>query len=89
MRIIIPTLAGLAALAATSVLAAPVPHKAPHQKWHETPAQNMSKSQQYDYLVSTNAGFRNARVRKECGPIGDPELRASCVGSFGAYEPMR
>jgi hypothetical protein len=27
------------------------------------------------------------RMRKECGPIRDPELRASCVGSFSAYEP--
>jgi hypothetical protein len=49
MRVIIPTLVGLAALAATSVQAAPVPNKAhPQGKWHETPARNVWKSQQYD-----------------------------------------
>ena len=88
MRVIIPTLASLVALAATSVQAAPVPSK-PHQhvKWYESPAQNVRKSQQYDYLVATNGSFRAYRMRKECGPIRDPELRASCLGSFGAYEP--
>ena len=43
MRVIIPTLVGLVALAATSVQAAPVATK-PHLKWHETPAQNVRKS---------------------------------------------
>jgi hypothetical protein len=88
MRMIIPTLAGLVALAATSVQAAPVPSK-PHQhvKWHESPAQNVRKSQQYDYLVATNSSFRASRMRKECGPIRDAELRASCVGSFNEYQP--
>ena len=88
MRVIIPTLIGLVALAATSVQAAPVPTN-PHQhhKWHETPAHNVRKSQQYDYLVATNSSFRAYRMRKECGPIRDAELRASCVGSFNEYEP--
>ena len=88
MRVIIPTLVGLAALAVTSVQAAPVPTNPHHHpKWHETPAQNVRKSQRYDYLVSTNSSFRASRMRTECGPIKDPELRASCVGSFSAYEP--
>jgi hypothetical protein len=90
MRVIIPTLVGLAALVATSVQAAPTPSKAyPHGKWHETPAQNVWKSQSYDHLLSSNAAFRSSRVRKECGPIKDPALRNDCVGSFSAYEPMR
>jgi hypothetical protein len=63
------------------------PH--PHSKWRETPAQNVRKSQQYDYLVATNGNFRAYRMRKECGPIRDPELRSNCVASFGAYEPAR
>jgi Spy/CpxP family protein refolding chaperone len=88
MRVIIPTLAGLVALAATSVQAAPVPvNQHQHHKWHESPAHNVRKSQQYDYLVATNSSFRAYRMRKECGPIRDPELRASCVGSFNEYEP--
>jgi hypothetical protein len=90
MRLIIPTLAGLVALAAVSVQAAPVPtNPDPHSKWRETPAQNVRKSQQYDYLVATNGSFRAYRMRKECGPIRDPELRTNCFASFAAYEPAR
>ena len=74
--------------AATSVQAAPVPtNPYQHHKWHETPAHNVRKSQQYDHLVATNSSFRAYRMRKECGPIRDAELRASCVGSFNEYEP--
>ena len=88
MRVIIPTLLGSAALAATSVQAAPLPNKAhPHGKWHETPARNVWKSQQYDYLLSTNSSFRAYRVKKECGPIKDPAVRSDCVGSFSVYGP--
>ncbi len=89
MRAIIPTLVGLVALVATSAQAAPVPPtKAhPHRKWHETPAQNVRKSQSYDHLLSTNSSFRAYRMRKECGPIRDAELRANCIGSFSTYEP--
>jgi len=86
MRVIFPTLVGLAALAAVSAQAAPNPSKAYP---HETPAQNVSKSQQYDYLLRTNGSFRAYRMKKECGPIRDPGLRSSCVASFSAYEPMR
>ena len=89
MRVIIPTLVGLVALAATSVQAAPVPtNPHHHSKWRETPAQNVRKSQQYDHLVATNSSYRASRMRKECGPIRDADLRASCVGSFNAYEPQ-
>jgi len=90
MRVIIPTLVGLVAFAATSVEAAPVPTNGhQHSKWHETPAQNVRKSQQYDYLVGTNSSFRAYRMRKECGPIRDPEMRNNCLVSFNAYEPVR
>lgn len=88
MRVIIPTLVGLVALASASVQAAPIPTKPnQHAKWHETPAQNVRKSRQYDYLVATNSSFRAYRMRKECGPIRDPELRANCLSSFSVYEP--
>jgi len=26
-------------------------------------------------------------MRKECGPIGDPDLNAQCLASFDQYEP--
>jgi hypothetical protein len=88
MHILATTLAVLTAFAAMSAQAAPIPSK-PHPpgKSHETPAQNMHKSLQYDYLLRTNSGFRAYRVRKECGPIKDPALRGDCIASFNTYEP--
>src|ERR1700757_3068414 len=49
--------------------------------------QNVIESQRYDRLLETNRGFREARMRKECGPITDPQLHQSCVASFAQYEP--
>jgi hypothetical protein len=90
MRVIIPTLVGLVALAATSVQAAPALNKAyPHGKWHETPAQNVRKSQSYDRLLSTNAAFRSSRVRKGMRADQRSHIGNDCVGSFSAYEPMQ
>ena len=43
---------------------------------------NVAESHQYDRALGTNRGFRQARIRKECGPISDPELRQSCLASF-------
>ena len=48
---------------------------------------NVTESKQYDRAVETNRGFRQARMRKECGPITDPELRQSCLASFN--QPSR
>ena len=86
MRIIIFSLAATVVMAAASVQAAPVPNSR-HAKPHETPVQNVRKSQQYNYLVSTNPSFRTVRMKKECGPIRDPGLRSSCLASFSQYEP--
>ena len=47
--------------------------------------QNIINSERYDRLMATNRGFRKARMRKECGPITDPELRQSCLASFDRY----
>ena len=49
--------------------------------------QNVIQSQRYDRLLETNRGFRQARMRKECGPITDPELRQQCLASFRQDEP--
>ena len=88
MHILATTLAALIAFAATSAQAAPIPSQPnPARKSHETPAQNVHKSRQYDYLLRTNGGFRSYRVRKECGPIKDPALRGDCIASFSTYEP--
>jgi hypothetical protein len=50
-------------------------------------ARNNAESAQYDRLVATNPGFRQARMQKECGPIADPQLRQNCMASFGQAEP--
>ena len=49
--------------------------------------QNVTESRQYDRELETNRAFRQARMRKECGPISDPELRQSCLASFHQDEP--
>jgi len=49
---------------------------------------NNIESARYDRLLQTNMGFRQARMRKECGPIGDPQLRSQCLASFRQYEPV-
>jgi hypothetical protein len=49
---------------------------------------NVIESRHYDRLLQISPGFRHARMRRECGPINDPQLRASCLASFNQYEPM-
>jgi len=44
--------------------------------------QNVSDSNRYEQLVHTNAGFRAARIQKECGSITEPDLHQQCVASF-------
>src|SRR5215813_13799026 len=49
---------------------------------------NVIESRQYDRALETNRAFRQARMRKECGPITDPQLRQSCLASFNQDEPF-
>ena len=49
--------------------------------------QNVIDSQRYDRLLQTSRSFREARMRRECGPITDPQLHASCLASFNQNEP--
>ncbi|MGE5271936.1 MAG: hypothetical protein ACM3JG_19940 [Thiohalocapsa sp.] len=48
---------------------------------------NNIESARYDRLLETSPGFRMARMRKECGPISDPQLHSQCMASFQQYEP--
>ena len=48
---------------------------------------NNIASARYDRLLQTSPGFRHARMRKECGPINDPQLHGQCMASFGQFEP--
>jgi hypothetical protein len=45
--------------------------------------QNVRDSERYETVVHANGSFRANRISKECGPINDPQLHASCVASFG------
>jgi hypothetical protein len=49
---------------------------------------NVIESRHYERLLQVSPGFRHARMRRECGPINDRQLRASCLASFNQYEPM-
>src|SRR3981189_3874425 len=49
---------------------------------------NVIESRHYDRLLQTNAGFRHARTRRECGPITHPQPRSDCLASFTPDQPM-
>jgi hypothetical protein len=49
--------------------------------------QNVIQSERYDRLLETNRGFREARMRRECGPITDQELHQQCLASFQQDTP--
>jgi hypothetical protein len=50
-----------------------------------SPQRNVAESEQYDRLLKENPAFRQARIRKECGPITDPQLHQQCLDSFARY----
>jgi hypothetical protein len=47
-----------------------------------SPQRNVVESNQYERLLRTNPAFRQARIRKECGPITEPSLYQQCIASF-------
>jgi hypothetical protein len=49
--------------------------------------ENVIESKQYERLLQTYPAFRQARMQRECGPISDPQLHASCLASFNQAEP--
>ena len=77
------------ALAAGCIIALSIP-AAQAQSYDRSggnPALNNAESARYDRMVETSPGFRQARMRRECGPITDPQLRENCLASFAQYEP--
>ena len=61
------------------------PQGAPPPDW--SARRNVAESERYDRLLESNRGFRQARMRRECGPITDPQLHQQCLDSFAQYEP--
>jgi len=63
------------------------PQVSPGDNGDWSAGRNVIESRQYDRLLQTNGAFRQARIRKECGPINDPQLRQQCMATFGQAEP--
>ena len=72
----------LASLVIAGLVTAGAPPASAQSAGNESAAQNVRESQQYDQLVCSNPAFRERRMREECGPITDPQLRESCLASF-------
>ena len=72
-------LAGLVVAGWIAAAAAPV---SAQSGGRESAAQNVRESQQYEQLVCSNPSFRERRMREECGPITDPQMRQNCMASF-------
>jgi hypothetical protein len=71
---LVMTIAGLAAAQA------PLPTNNPEA------LANVRASKQYSAVIRSNPAFRQKRMQIECGPITDPQLHASCIASFQAYQ---
>ncbi|MBV8737500.1 MAG: hypothetical protein JO007_09620 [Alphaproteobacteria bacterium] len=50
--------------------------------------QNIKQSERYHQLLEHNRGFRQARMREECGPITDAQLHQQCLQSFAEFSPF-
>jgi hypothetical protein len=61
------------------------PQGSPPSDW--SARRNVIASEHYDRLLESNRGFRQARMRRECGPVTDPQLHQQCLDSFAEYEP--
>jgi hypothetical protein len=61
------------------------PQGSPPGNW--SARRNVIESQRYDRLLETNRAFREARMRKECGPITDQDLHQQCLASFQQDTP--
>jgi hypothetical protein len=61
------------------------PQGSPPPNW--SARQNVEGSDHYTWLLEHNRAFREARMRRECGPITDPQLHQNCLESFAQYSP--
>jgi hypothetical protein len=50
-----------------------------------SPQRNVAESAQHERLLKESPAFRQARMRKECGPITDPQLHRQCLDSFARH----
>ena len=90
MKILLGALAGGLLLASAAMAQETIiqhesnaPVVTPGDDSNNAPA-NVRASNNYQNLVDRNAGFRNARMHKECDPIASADLRQECMASFGS-----
>ncbi len=70
------TVTSLALAAGCAIaLAVPAAQAQVDSQWSGNPTLNNRESRDYMRLLQTNRSFREARIRKECGPLTDPQLR--------------
>lgn len=81
------TISAAAVQAAPAQLVTNNPQASPGDTAGWSARQNRIESHQYDHLLETNPGFRSNRIRKECGPVTDPQLHQQCVESVSTAEP--
>src|SRR5690349_14824779 len=72
-----------ASFAAALALALPAFAQSTTEPTNETPAQNQKMSRDYEQMMSSNPGFRNSRMHKECDSIAADDLKRQCMSSFG------
>src|SRR4051794_33983155 len=83
------TVTSLALAAGCAIaLAMPAAQAQTRSSWGGNAALNNAESAHYDRLVESSPGFRQSRMRQECGPITDAQLRQNCMASFAEYEPQ-
>ena len=61
------------------------PQGSPPPDW--SARRNVIASEHYTRLLEHNRAFRDARMRRECGPVTDPQLHQNCLESFAEYSP--
>jgi hypothetical protein len=83
--VIVAAAAG-AALAQAPATTPAFPAAAPMPTNNPEALANVREAKQYNAVMRSNPSFRQKRMQIECGPIADPQLHASCVASFQAYQ---
>jgi Spy/CpxP family protein refolding chaperone len=86
-KTVISFAAAVACAAALAASPAATSAAAPDMSGGWSAQRNVLQSQRYDRLLETNRAFRQAQMRKECGPIRDAQLHQDCLASFSQDTP--
>ena len=87
-RMIKKSATNLALAGCVLAFAVPASQAQVQSEWSGSAVRNNAESRDYMRLLQTNRNFRQARIRKECGPITDSQLYQNCIASFDVYTPF-